>query len=172
MRKRIEFFVIVLFVSTLGFSQTVAPKEQPLAIKSVGTDPTNFSYTVTNVSGKDVRAYTLSIKFIDINGAVVSSNNKTAIRGLGPGGATVYKPGEIMAGNLGRLRVSGGIRAYAGTLDYVLFADGTSWGPDKFKTSLEIQGMLNGRRAALEGLKDMLARQGPDAVVTYLNGNQ
>lgn len=171
MRQHLMWVVVVLFVSGLALAQAPGTAKTPLLLKPLGTDPVRFSYRLTNVSSKDVRAYTLAIRLLDKTGADIGSVRKTGIRGLRPGGPDAFKPGEAMDEHLGKFQSSRTVVGYASSLDYVLFADGSSWGPDKLKSSRDIQHLLEGRRATLAGLKEMLNKSGPDAVAAYLNEN-
>jgi hypothetical protein len=53
-------------------------------------------------------------------------------------------------------------------VDYVLFPDGTSWGPNSLGQASALKGMQQGWRLAVSTLKRMLNEQGPTAVASYL----
>jgi len=170
-RELVRYLAILLFSAASALAQTTAGPP-PLEIRSGVTAQAMFAYTVTNVSGKDVKAFTVSIEAVDRRGQRLCSRSKTLIRGLGPGTAEVYKAGEVVHQDFRRIFAGvSDVGAWDGKLDYVLFADGSHWGPDNLKTSIEIAGMFHGRFAALDALKRMLSQQGPDAVITYLKGS-
>ncbi len=54
------------------------------------------------------------------------------------------------------------------SLDYVLFVDGSGWGPDTTHRSLELKGVIRGSKLARAVLKRKLQTEGPDAVLEAL----
>ncbi len=122
------------------------------------------SWRVTNVSRKEVRAYVAVLE---------SSGNEAGCRrvhvsvfGLDPLAQDRLRPGEQRQDRIGAM---GGGAPQRATVDFVLFTDGSTWGPDTQHKSLLIQGLLQGRRALLAQLKRVLETQGVEAVVKILN---
>ena len=54
-------------------------------------------------------------------------------------------------------------------IDYVAFADGSSWGPNKEQRSVGIDGAIEGRRAAISDLKDLATRNDWYEITRLLN---
>lgn len=79
------------------------------------------------------------------------------------------RPGEVRQGGS-----FGGtpLKVSRATVDYVLFADGSSWGPDSKRQSLQIRGLIEGRRATIAELKRVLETQGSRAVEEILKAEQ
>ena len=55
------------------------------------------------------------------------------------------------------------------TIDYVQFTDGTSWGKNTQEKSLEISGILEGRRTAIQHLKQLLVEKDEVSIANLLN---
>jgi hypothetical protein len=54
------------------------------------------------------------------------------------------------------------------SVDYVLFVDGSGWGPDTTHHSLELQGVIRGSKLVRAILKRKLQTEGPEAVLEAL----
>jgi hypothetical protein len=55
------------------------------------------------------------------------------------------------------------------SLDFVEFTDGTTWGPDAYKTSEKLAGQRAGRGAAASHFSDQLKAGGPEKVIEAIN---
>lgn len=115
---------------------------------SNGGDVPEAQFTVKNGTGKGVVAYTFRVTFGDQPQAsaahmIVSSHG------------TAKGPGQSWPGRMtipGR-RADAPLPQFA--LDFILFTDGSTTGPDTLKTSVRISGILsgvNGERARLRRL--------------------
>jgi hypothetical protein len=60
------------------------------------------------------------------------------------------------------------IKDYRISVDYVLFKDGSTWGPDAMKTSLKIAGILKGWQLSNSHLKEVMQTGGVNAVAAEL----
>lgn len=57
-------------------------------------------------------------------------------------------------------------------VEYVLFTDGSSWGPDSKGQAGHINGVIQGRRATIALLKRIMETQGVRAVEEILRAEQ
>lgn len=134
----------------------------------------NLTCGVTNKSNKDIAAYTIVADFFDSAGKPAGRLFTNAIMNL----ATNSKgsTGGLAAGATG-----GSNRAFTlptdanGTpvsfkvfVDYVLFKDGSTCGPDATRQSLKIMGTQEGWRQSRAQLKRLLSERGIQAVADAL----
>lgn len=141
---------------------------RPVEIRSwiteSATGPTVL-WSLTNNSGKPVVAYSV---LVDTSTGSASQGCRTVentVWGLDSRREGV-SPGEVWNENRG-VPVSAGVPLTV-SLDYVLFKDGSSWGPDMMKQSIKIQGIRLGWSQSRRTLKSMLDREGPDAVLDVI----
>ena len=64
-----------------------------------------------------------------------------------------FRPGDLLFRGFG----TSGSEDIEYSLDYVLFTNGTSWGPDRYGRSIQIASYFEGRNAALEELSTLSA---------------
>ena len=62
-----------------------------------------------------------------------------------------------------------GVAVITLSIDYVEFADGSSWGPDNEHRSIMIDGVLTGRHAAIKEMMDMVSNSDWDQISLLLN---
>jgi len=126
---------------------------------------------VTNASAKKVQAYVLAVDAVDDSGKVVFRVSEISMRGLQPPPYDAFAPGETSHDEI-RLpqRKNGGAPLKAGkvALDFVLYADGSSWGPDTKKDSVRVRATIAGWRTAIAYLRSVLKEKGANAVAEYL----
>ncbi|MGI8468324.1 MAG: hypothetical protein ACR2N3_07715 [Pyrinomonadaceae bacterium] len=140
---------------TALIAKVIPQNDSPLRISIIGVDNSarNFQpiiYTVQNVGNKPIRAYTI------LGGKVIT--NSFAVRLLQPG--DIYQSDIIIE----RQAIKEGKEIFL-SIDYVEFADGTSWGSDTQRKSKHIAGERAGRNAAIRQVKEFL-RTGDTATLT------
>ncbi|MBX5494537.1 MAG: hypothetical protein IRZ15_04305 [Bryobacteraceae bacterium] len=57
-------------------------------------------------------------------------------------------------------------------MDYVLFQDGTHWGPNSLGQGAKLEGIQQGWTTAIGRVKQLLVEKGSSAVIDYLNQYQ
>jgi hypothetical protein len=128
---------------------------------------------VTNASAKKVQAYVLAVDAVDDSGKVVFRVSEISMRGLQPPPYDAFAPGEASQDEI-RLpqRENGGAALKVGrvALDFVLYTDGSSWGPDTKKESVRVRATIAGWRTAIAYMRSVLKEKGPSAVAEYLEG--
>ena len=117
-------------------------------------------WRVVNVSGKDVIAYCIVVRCAGQEKGCQVVHTTVA-------GMTSNPPGDLLrAGNV--LEHRGGLPSGSGgwisSVDYVLFADGSAWGPDTMKRSLYVDGVMKSRRGIYLRLGSILQTQGIQAL--------
>jgi hypothetical protein len=177
MKRRYTMLLVFLgFCAPLLAEAAQAVPAQPLSIASepfVKTDTgARGSVTLTNAGSKDIAAYVLRIVVGDSSGKPLWSGVRAGLTNAvipstprGP-----YNPGE-------RLKMEIDIPVTLAVskervdvqLDYVLFTDDSSWGPDRSQESLVVKGMRRGAIAERAGLRQVLQRKGKDALADELS---
>ena len=156
-------------------SETPLPIAQPIAIEQSGEifseSGKNIRLSFTNTSTKYIKAFVLIADLKDQQGKSCLSQIHTAILGLrdGPRIPQNRFPGETWETRLTTpLDVDG--NAYNATLsiDYVLFDDGSHWGPDSEHRSAEIRGVITATKMERSRLRRKLRKEGIKSVVTDL----
>ncbi len=162
-----------------AYSSPQVTSNSPLEIQSFSRQSADssaeVSLTVLNKADKDVVALTLATTYFDAENKAVGRLATNQIFGLEPKATRkTLAPGERWATQKGLpLPVSqnGSPARYEIVVDYVLFKDGSTWGPDQMKQSLHIAGIQKGWALARSTLRSVLAKQGEQAVVEILNQN-
>jgi hypothetical protein len=94
----------------------------------------------------------------------------SSLRGLTTAPNKTYAAGETWSErSQGALLGNGQPLLRRISVDYVLFADESEWGPDVKKGSLKLKGISEGWRAAHAHLARVLQEKGAQAVVTELS---
>ena len=130
-----------------------------------------YRFEVTNISGKDISAYVIVSRSYDEAGKP-GPYNLWARRELLPGTSKRLLPAG--ASHTGRYihpvyRVTGEqLPKLVVSVDWVLFADGTSWGPDTAGLSKKLLAAHKASEATLENLRYLLETQGPSAVIELI----
>jgi len=79
---------------------------------------------------------------------------------------SLLQPGYTASKTIGEgTAYSDPIRKIVVSVDFVELVDGSTWGPDEYKSSERLAGQRAGAHQAIEHLKNMLSRNGPLAVV-------
>jgi hypothetical protein len=132
-----------------------------------------LTITLTNATSENILAYVLGIENLDKDGEVVSAATKMGIRGLipplPPSTKESFLPGESWTEKIELLpTTSGKTMPYRVWVDYVLFADSESWGPDSRAQSLVLQGITMGRNMERGRLRSLLHKSGDQAIMQDL----
>lgn len=123
-------------------------------------------WRVRNVSDKDITAYVFvagpAEEPASCCNQTLSVVHAVAIPGRDRG---PLRPGEIREEHIGQAAPGKTARA---VLDYVLFGDGTSWGPDTQRHSLYVRGVIHGSRGTYGRLQRILKQEGAQALAQAL----
>jgi hypothetical protein len=142
-------------------SQDQPPIEVELITLRVPEGQERF-WRVKNVSQKDVSAYVACVP----NETGLCTLTHATVYVMAPAPRNRLRPGETReeprAKIIGAAPTNPVVRA---TVDWVLFADGSAWGPDTRKQSLWIRGVIYGAQGTLARLKRLLDTQGTNAVI-------
>jgi len=167
---------LMLWVASAYANQKGPVALSPLEVQSsTAKAAEGFSLTcsVTNKSNQEIVAYSIVADFFDSSGnpagrlstnAIMNlaTNSKGSTRGLAPGAT----------GGTNRFALptesNGTPVSYKVSVDYVLFKDGSTWGPDTAKQSLTITGTQQGWRQSRSQLKRLMAERGIQAVADAL----
>lgn len=141
--KRIMFTLL----SCLSLSSA---QEAPLRAGSVEVLEDRIRFQALNVSSKPIGAVVYSLEFRDGDRVVYEPVLEAVMNSVIPS----VKAGPIQPGKTFEFVINFGWPAnaearrarsdYQPKLDYVLFADGTSWGPNRQKRACVIEGMRVG----------------------------
>lgn len=125
-------------------------------------------WTITNTSAKDITAYTLVFEDLKNQGPYYLRTANLGLPGSNPGGESkILRAGETTQEKRG-LPLTNANASILGTIDYVLFADGSDWGADSKKQSLFIKGQRLGWNQARSSLRSLLNSSGVSAVTDNL----
>jgi hypothetical protein len=153
-------------------AQAAAGDQPPLEVERViiqSPEGERHLWRVKNVSQKDVSAFVACIH----NEKGLCVHMHTTIYATRPGPSGRLRPGETREEPPPKLAGAAPAKAVARpTLDYVLFADGSAWGPDSRGQSHVIRAAIAAARGTLAWLKRVLDTQGINAVVEILNTAQ
>jgi hypothetical protein len=149
----------------LGQSSSTAPL---VVVATHGTGAT-LELSMTNNSGKEIVASVVLVLFKTPKGSQIQAAD-VEDRTLRPGGSPLA-PGVRATAEVSIPTQSGVELPMTETqVDYLLFSDGTSWGPDAAHLSLQIKGTRSGWAKAYRHLNATLTQQGKDAVVGEIQG--
>ena len=147
--------------------QDLAPgplEVQTSTVKSAqGVD---LTCSVVNTSTMDIVAYTLVAELFDSEGKPAGRLSSNAIMNL------AKSTGSLAAGATGSPRrpfalptgSDGKPVSFKVFVDYVLFKDGSTWGPDAARQSLKIMCTQEGWRQSRAQLKWLMSQRGIEAV--------
>jgi hypothetical protein len=149
------------------------PGKPPLVISNVSQQGGTVSFDLTNTSQKPIRADVIACTVRGANPrSAALTVQQTSIYGLGPDllVAPAFDAGLTHHEQFGSIPRSPGGRFDSCSLsaDYVLFTDGTGWGPDTRNSSRAIRGAIAGYNRAVLGLQRKLQQSGSDAVLQYI----
>ena len=160
------------FFSGYGFSQTAPPPrivvaqqpDSPLLIVSTYVDSSNslqprYGYSITNVSDKPIRAYTIQESIsLGPGPSIISSTMSHS-----PAVKLFLKPNESRQeeGGLGGTYKVPPVEVSL-AVDFVEFADGKRWGDDTSKSADRLDGIREGGKAAIKNYRKILDNEGDD----------
>jgi len=157
-------FLLVIFLAS---AQRPA---EPLPLTPTGEHVTatangkQLSFAVINSSQKQIVGWAIVVDVV-VGGKVVTAFTEVAIKEPGMS----VRPGEVVPVRPFAYQPRGGFDAdFKIKIDYVRFADHSSWGPDSRKDSRRIAGFFEGFDAARKRLKRLLSEKGVGAVVDEL----
>lgn len=168
------FATAVLPLSFTALSaQPKSPDQPPIQVELVTIQapqgPEQF-WRAKNVSHKDVSAWVACVP----NETGRCNLTHGVVYATGPSPSNRLRPGETREEP--RLRLTEAAEppktVVPATVDYVLFSDGSAWGPDARRQSLWIRGVIHGARGTIARLKRILDTQGTDAVIQILKAPQ
>lgn len=149
-------------------SQELAPLSVSAAsVRDESSQPT-VSYKIRNTSGKNIVAYVSFVETRDGSTVVEAYKrqhiafNKSALYKAGADWSEEFSLSSLRAPNGAPLTVS------APQIDFVLFEDGTRWGPDRFRLSSRIRGEIAGVAFEHARLRDWLRRAGVEELLKDL----
>ncbi len=154
-----------------GVQQQPVETSEPVVSRGVEGDIVTFS--MTNISAKAIRGYVFIVDTFDLNGKSLGGPICSTEKAPSPGSKGEYSPGERWTENVElAVRLTDGtplITASARiTLDYVLFADGTGWGPNKSKQAVALGRIRQGVLHERDRLRTLLQTKGVQALLDDL----
>lgn len=162
---------LALCLFSLRLLSAQAPAGPPLKISNVSQKGPVIAFDLTNVSRKTVRADAVACKLRGANGQTSGDMQQTAVYGLGPEMlAMPFRSGMAHQERFSGIPKDGNgqFDSCALSIDYVLFTDGSAWGPDRRKASVEIHGIISGYDQALIDLQQKLRTNGANVVLQYI----
>lgn len=139
-----------LAFSFLAMGQSGASQSAPAPLAVTWTSDAGtgaLALSVQNVSATRIRAYVVQIAFTNAEtGASLGQFVRSSVKGLKDGNPTYVEPGQSVqaakaiaiprdsSGNLAKVSIV--------SIDSVIFADGSQWGPAKLPQSQKVVGML------------------------------
>lgn len=144
---------------------TIKPQpDSPLTISGVKVDVTShdeplINFHTTNVSYKAVRAYAI-LKTQNIEESQTGEIQLNHMTTLGSMLYPTHSKADMSPADESNVVLS---------IDFVEFADGTTWGDDTFKSKERLAGQRAGARAAKEHLLRALKEGGPEAVLDAIS---
>lgn len=144
---------------------TMPPQDgAPFSIISttvISAEPSNFKLQVMmqNQTLKPIRAYAISYE----TASEKKQNGYTDFRNLNQRSA-IWQPGSVKIDEINDSQ-DGPIVSVRLTIDFVEFADGTTWGPDIQHSSDILAGQREGARIERERIRQLLKNRGPKAVI-------
>ena len=154
--------------------------DYPITILSITGKPTGvtdrtgvseleFTITLRNATDQPVVCYTLGSSWYDASGALVSGGGELMRCSGGDWAAEPVIPaGGTATTQQSMLRRSSTLKA---TVDFALLADGTYYGPDRFRILTKLQERLKATRGMEKYVLSLLNTEGPDAVKRFLESD-
>ncbi|HEV2912035.1 MAG TPA: hypothetical protein VGX92_01855 [Pyrinomonadaceae bacterium] len=162
------------FFSSSASTQIPPPKisvEQqtgsPLLISSTYINPSDpfkpqYSYTITNVSDKHIRAYAIKEDIRFANEGVETSG---AVLSILPSLNLLLQPNQSRSINKDNgEQYTHAINEVTLSVDFIEFSDGSTWGNDSFKSAERLAGRRAGGKAAIKKFREKLATGGLNAL--------
>jgi len=131
----------------------------------MGQSVLELTVTLRNATDQPVVCYVLSFSWYDASGALVGGGHVAMRSSADDWTEPVVPAGGTASTQVGEIQRSSTLKA---TVDFALLADGTYYGPDRFKTLDTLQKRLEARRLTEEAVLSLLNTEGPDAVKRFL----
>lgn len=168
--------VFSFLLGSQGAEQTAVSGPVPLAVTDQGREvdrqrQETVNFFLTNQSSKPIRAYALMITYSDSSGAKsITRTLRSAVQVVMPAVGASYAPGQAWTERASGLPkdAGGSPLSYSLEVDYVRFADGTSWGRDRSRSGPFFDGLEEGARVMRGIIRHKLEREGVDAVRQFL----
>ena len=127
-------------------------------VEVVSRERSALNYSVTNVAGRNIRA----VVVLGVPGtAKYSAMFGSALR---PGAAETFNGGNLLAK---------GAKPYRDiAVDFVLFDDGTTWGPNTARDGDYLMGVFEGRRAAYADAERLAGADDQHLLTVWLNSGE
>lgn len=163
-----------VFYNSYSFSQTAPPlrivvaqqPSSPLLVFSTYVDSSNplqprYEYSITNISDKPIRAFTIQESVSIGGGAPIIRTDLTH----SPAVKLFLKPHESRQeeGGLGSIYQSPPDKVEL-SVDFVEFADGTRWGDDVNKSGETLDSFRAGGKAAIKRYREILVNEGANGL--------
>ena len=138
---------VLFLITSFAFAQDVPVEILESKVKAIDATRDDLSLKFRNNAVKPVRAYTVVVRFTGDDGKPGFKTVQNHILGLGNAVRKEIQPGEVWFNelrSLPRSKATNQVPPFTIEIDYVLFTDGLSTGPDREKQSLRIDGMITG----------------------------
>ncbi|HUS06013.1 MAG TPA: hypothetical protein VMZ52_06955 [Bryobacteraceae bacterium] len=169
--------VILLAIAGLGYGQQKSTATStPIEVANITTTTLRqgpaISFQLTNRSQKKILGYVALLEFTDSAGASTAKTTKMRLRALDSlPGQESFRPGESWTDTSQPVPQdsSGKPLIPKISIDYVLFADHSSWGKDVMRQSLHLQGVMQGWMGARNRYRQILKEKGAQALADDLS---
>ncbi len=125
-----------------------------------------FTYVLANVSGKPIRAYTIKHE-VSYGDDQYKSRGANSVQLPSMSQALLPSQSRQEEGG-GEARYNQPVNEIVLSVDFVEFADGTTWGEDEYKFAEKLAGVRAGGKAALKKFREKLNKGGLDALSDVL----
>ena len=153
--------------------------DYPITIVSIASKPTGetdrtgmpeleLTITLRNAADHPVVCYALSFSWYDASGALFGGSGMDIRYSADDWTKPLIPAGGTATTQVTMLQRSGTLKA---TVDFVLLADGTFYGPDRFRTLDMLQKYLHATRSTEKYVLSLLNTEGPDAVKRFLESD-
>lgn len=168
MKSAVAWFLL----TAAGFAQDVSPlRISDLSVADRGAEQL-VSFRVKNTGAKPILAYVSFVTAKD--GARVMEVYKR--QHIAFQRSALYQPGAAWTEEFSLPSLPGAARpcppAAQPEIDFVLFEDGTHWGPDRYRLASRIRGEIAGVTFEHARLREVLRQKGVEALVKDLSGNR
>ncbi|MDQ3254939.1 MAG: motile sperm domain-containing protein [Acidobacteriota bacterium] len=190
-RLFIKFLTLVVLVICLSFLsygenfvvfttelQTKTPtmsvqssSDTPLLISSLRFDPSEprapeITFEITNVSSNPIRAY--AIREVTTKDTLKGESGSAMIADMDSTNA-ILQPGQTITDSIIHQALSKETSDIKIIVDFIEFTDGTTWGPDLYKSAERLAGRRAGVSEANKRLYKILETKGVQAVMNAID---
>ncbi len=172
MRPLATAWLLVSFSFNTGIAQSTAQNQGPMEISDLSVAPSDRGLVamlnLTNKSERGVSAHVLAADFFDSQGALSSRAVQVAMVGRQSPGSESNPPGHVTTARFMIPSKDGQPVNHRIYVDYVVFEDGSTWGPDQTHNPLKIEGIREGWRMASSHFKRVLHDGGQQGLAEAL----